>query len=187
MEGHLQNGEVAGEEAMEVSRRRHDNKQHPIFLVVDGRPSVRDVHARSFLFFFFFRPHAFPFSCDGCRSQIAVSYQTIEILQEHGINANDLQKLQAAGYHTVESVRPTARTGTISNNNNNGTPTAALSDTPPLSFSFLGRSRTPRRGSCARSRGSPRPRSSSSRRSSSRWSPWTSRRRPTPSRTASRW
>jgi hypothetical protein len=38
-------------------------------------------------------------------SQIAVSYQSIEILQEHGINANDLQKLQGAGYHTVESVR----------------------------------------------------------------------------------
>jgi Rad51 len=41
--------------------------------------------------------------------QIAVSYQTIEILQEHGINANDLQKLQGAGYHTVESVRTQLR------------------------------------------------------------------------------
>jgi hypothetical protein len=32
-------------------------------------------------------------------------YQPIEILSEHGIAANDLQKLQNAGYHTVESVR----------------------------------------------------------------------------------
>jgi vancomycin permeability regulator SanA len=31
-------------------------------------------------------------------------FQTLEVLQEHGIAANDIQKLQAAGYHTVESV-----------------------------------------------------------------------------------
>ena len=31
-------------------------------------------------------------------------YQPLEILTEHGIAANDLQKLQNAGYHTVESV-----------------------------------------------------------------------------------
>lgn len=32
-------------------------------------------------------------------------YQPLEILSEHGIAANDIQKLQNAGYHTVESVR----------------------------------------------------------------------------------
>lgn len=37
--------------------------------------------------------------------QIAVSYQSLELLQEHGIAATDIAKLQAAGYHTVESVR----------------------------------------------------------------------------------
>ena len=34
-----------------------------------------------------------------------VNFQSLEILQEHGIAANDIQKLQNAGYHTVESVR----------------------------------------------------------------------------------
>lgn len=38
-------------------------------------------------------------------NQIAVSYQSLELLQEHGIAATDIAKLQAAGYHTVESVR----------------------------------------------------------------------------------
>jgi hypothetical protein len=37
--------------------------------------------------------------------EVAVSYQTLDVLQEHGIAANDIQKLNAAGYHTVESVR----------------------------------------------------------------------------------
>lgn len=37
--------------------------------------------------------------------QIAVSYQSLDILQEHGVAATDIQKLNAAGYHTVESVR----------------------------------------------------------------------------------
>ena len=37
--------------------------------------------------------------------ELTVSFQSIEILQEHGIAANDIQKLQNAGYHTVESVR----------------------------------------------------------------------------------
>jgi hypothetical protein len=36
--------------------------------------------------------------------QIAVTYQTLDSLQEHGIAANDIQKLNDAGYHTVESV-----------------------------------------------------------------------------------
>lgn len=36
--------------------------------------------------------------------QITVSYQTLDVLQEHGIAANDIQKLNAAGYHTLESV-----------------------------------------------------------------------------------
>ena len=34
-------------------------------------------------------------------------YQPLDILSEHGIASNDLQKLQNAGYHTVESVRGT--------------------------------------------------------------------------------
>ena len=33
-----------------------------------------------------------------------VTYQTIELLQEQGIGINDIQKLKAAGYHTIESV-----------------------------------------------------------------------------------
>ena len=36
--------------------------------------------------------------------QITVSYQTLDLLQEHGIAANDIQKLNDAGYHTVESI-----------------------------------------------------------------------------------
>lgn len=36
--------------------------------------------------------------------EISVSYQTLDILQEHGIAANDIQKLNDAGYHTVESI-----------------------------------------------------------------------------------
>jgi hypothetical protein len=34
-----------------------------------------------------------------------MNYQSVEILQEHGIAANDIEKLKNAGYHTVESVR----------------------------------------------------------------------------------
>lgn len=36
--------------------------------------------------------------------QIAVSYQTLDILTEHGIAQNDITKLNNAGYNTVESV-----------------------------------------------------------------------------------
>mmetsp|Transcript_3968 Transcript_3968/g.4582 ORF Transcript_3968/g.4582 Transcript_3968/m.4582 type:complete len:347 (+) Transcript_3968:111-1151(+) len=35
---------------------------------------------------------------------IQVSYQTLDTLQEHGIAVNDIQKLNDAGYHTVESI-----------------------------------------------------------------------------------
>jgi hypothetical protein len=62
-------------------------------------------------------------------SQIAVSYQSIEILQEHGINANDLQKLQGAGYHTVESVR-------ANNVISNGTIVSFQLVSPPLARSL---------------------------------------------------
>ncbi|KAL3945644.1 MAG: hypothetical protein SGBAC_000300 [Bacillariaceae sp.] len=31
-------------------------------------------------------------------------FRTLEVLQEHGIAANDIQKLQTAGYHTVQSI-----------------------------------------------------------------------------------
>lgn len=33
-----------------------------------------------------------------------VNYQSLEVLQEHGIAANDIQKLQNAGFYTVESI-----------------------------------------------------------------------------------
>lgn len=36
--------------------------------------------------------------------KVTITYQTLDILQEHGIAANDIQKLNDAGYHTVESV-----------------------------------------------------------------------------------
>uniref|UniRef100_A0A7S2EBM1 DNA repair protein RAD51 homolog n=1 Tax=Trieres chinensis TaxID=1514140 RepID=A0A7S2EBM1_TRICV len=36
--------------------------------------------------------------------EISVAYQTLDVLQEHGIAANDIQKLNDAGYHTVESI-----------------------------------------------------------------------------------
>ncbi|CAB9525920.1 and recombination protein RadA [Seminavis robusta] len=38
------------------------------------------------------------------QQQIAVSYSNVEILQEHGIAANDIQKLTSAGYNTIESI-----------------------------------------------------------------------------------
>jgi DNA repair protein RAD51 len=41
---------------------------------------------------------------EGEEMEVTVSYQTLECLQEHGIAANDIQKLNDAGYHTVESV-----------------------------------------------------------------------------------
>jgi hypothetical protein len=37
--------------------------------------------------------------------KVAVSYQTLDVLQEHGIAVNDIQKLNAAGFYTIESVR----------------------------------------------------------------------------------
>ena len=36
--------------------------------------------------------------------EIGVNFQTLDCLNEHGINANDIQKLQDAGYHTVEAI-----------------------------------------------------------------------------------
>lgn len=36
--------------------------------------------------------------------QLNVAYQLLEVLQEHGIASNDIQKLQNAGFHTIESV-----------------------------------------------------------------------------------
>ena len=35
---------------------------------------------------------------------MTVTYQTLDVLEEHGIAANDIQKLNDAGYHTVEAV-----------------------------------------------------------------------------------
>ena len=37
-------------------------------------------------------------------AQIAVTYQTLDLLQEQGVAANDIQKLNDAGFHTIESV-----------------------------------------------------------------------------------
>merc|ERR1711966_389599 len=36
--------------------------------------------------------------------EIAVTYQTLDLLQEQGVAANDIQKLNDAGFHTIESV-----------------------------------------------------------------------------------
>ena len=36
--------------------------------------------------------------------QVAVTYQSLDLLQEHGVAANDIQKLNDAGFHTIESV-----------------------------------------------------------------------------------
>jgi len=41
----------------------------------------------------------------GEEMEVAVTYQTLDTLQEHGIAPNDIQKLNDAGFHTVESVR----------------------------------------------------------------------------------
>mmetsp|Transcript_34109 Transcript_34109/g.41789 ORF Transcript_34109/g.41789 Transcript_34109/m.41789 type:complete len:343 (-) Transcript_34109:80-1108(-) len=38
------------------------------------------------------------------QEEVAVCYQTLECLQDHGIAANDIQKLNDAGFYTVESV-----------------------------------------------------------------------------------
>lgn len=35
---------------------------------------------------------------------ISVTYQSLDLLQEHGVAANDIQKLNDAGFHTMESV-----------------------------------------------------------------------------------
>jgi hypothetical protein len=48
------------------------------------------------IFFFSISRHFF--------EQASPIYQPLEILQEHGIVMNDIQKLQNAGYHTIESV-----------------------------------------------------------------------------------
>jgi len=37
-------------------------------------------------------------------AEVSVAYQTLEVLIEQGIAANDIQKLNDAGYHTVESI-----------------------------------------------------------------------------------
>ncbi len=36
--------------------------------------------------------------------QVEVNYQTLDSLIEHGVAANDVQKLNDAGFHTVESI-----------------------------------------------------------------------------------
>jgi len=37
-------------------------------------------------------------------TEITVTYQSLDLLQEHGVAANDIQKLNDAGFHTMESV-----------------------------------------------------------------------------------
>jgi len=37
-------------------------------------------------------------------SEVNVSYTNLEILQEHGISMNDIQKLNTAGFYTIESI-----------------------------------------------------------------------------------
>jgi hypothetical protein len=36
--------------------------------------------------------------------EVNVSYTNLEILQEHGISMNDIQKLNTAGFYTIESI-----------------------------------------------------------------------------------
>lgn len=36
--------------------------------------------------------------------QVSVNYQSLELLVEHGVAPNDIQKLNDAGFHTMESV-----------------------------------------------------------------------------------
>jgi hypothetical protein len=48
-----------------------------------------------------------------CSLSQAVNFQSLETLQEHGIAASDIQKLQNAGYHTVESVGFFKRTSPV--------------------------------------------------------------------------
>lgn len=42
--------------------------------------------------------------CTRHHIQVAVTYQSLDLLQEHGVAANDIQKLNDAGFHTIESV-----------------------------------------------------------------------------------
>lgn len=37
-------------------------------------------------------------------NEVTVTYQSLDLLQEHGVAANDIQKLNDAGFHTMESV-----------------------------------------------------------------------------------
>lgn len=39
--------------------------------------------------------------------QVPVNYQSLEMLAEHGVAANDIQKLADAGFHTLESIAHT--------------------------------------------------------------------------------
>eukprot|EP00579_Thalassiosira_antarctica_P001282 CAMPEP_0201868036 /NCGR_PEP_ID=MMETSP0902-20130614/2083_1 /ASSEMBLY_ACC=CAM_ASM_000551 /TAXON_ID=420261 /ORGANISM="Thalassiosira antarctica, Strain CCMP982" /LENGTH=344 /DNA_ID=CAMNT_0048393321 /DNA_START=51 /DNA_END=1085 /DNA_ORIENTATION=- len=41
---------------------------------------------------------------EGQDMEIAVTYQSLDLLQEQGVAANDIQKLNDAGFHTIESV-----------------------------------------------------------------------------------
>ena len=54
--------------------------------------------------YYYLNEHLFTHTYTSLLLQIAVSYQSLDILQEHGIAAADIAKLQAAGYHTIESV-----------------------------------------------------------------------------------
>jgi len=48
--------------------------------------------------------HAEDVQAEDEEMEVNVAYQTLDSLQEHGIAVNDIQKLNDAGYHTVESI-----------------------------------------------------------------------------------
>ncbi|KAL3772420.1 hypothetical protein ACHAWU_005597 [Discostella pseudostelligera] len=48
--------------------------------------------------------HEEALEAQGQDMEVAVTYQSLDLLQEHGVAANDIQKLNDAGFHTIESV-----------------------------------------------------------------------------------
>lgn len=99
-------------------------------------------------------------------------FQSLEVLQEHGIAANDIQKLQNSGYHTVESVRSNCNLSHEASMASCCILVPHGSLTPLPLVPCLNRSLMPLPESCPMSREFLRPRSPSSRRLSNRWFPW---------------
>ena len=89
---------MMGDEDMEVSRKKQTLSvseivgfSHDLMVgcVYRGQSKIYSYFSIYFLLF----------------SQVVPQFQSIEVLQEHGIAANDIEKLQGSGYYTIESVR----------------------------------------------------------------------------------